>query len=87
VSELTKPVEQFTQTRYRCPYCRRSWVSLRRASMHRDNCWYNRGCLTCAHAELLGPFVDGCGLGENLRSDEHDQPAVPRSTCPLWEAT
>jgi hypothetical protein len=85
---LTEPVEQFTQTRYRCPYCRRSWTSLKRANAHRDECWYNRGCKTCRHADTWGgSWVNSCELGENLLTDpEEPQRAVPRSQCPLWEA-
>jgi len=84
---LTEPVEQFTQTRYRCPYCRRSWTSLKRANAHRDGCWYNRGCLTCRHADLIGgSYVDGCDLGESLSDPDDPNHAIPRSQCPLWEA-
>lgn len=83
---LTLPVEQFTQTRYRCPYCRRSWTSLRRASEHRDGCWYNRGCKSCRHAELTaGVWVAGCAVGVDLwdAGGEHVRPAA---NCALWEA-
>lgn len=83
---LTLPVEQYRQTRYRCPYCRRSWVSLKRANEHRDGCWYNRGCKSCRHAVLAaGVWVDGCRVGIDLW-DFGAERNVPRSSCPLWEA-
>ena len=88
---LTLPVEQFTQTRYRCPYCRRSWVSEKRATGHRDACWYNRGCKSCRHAGLIGgSYVQGCDLGEDLyqvdpESSYGEGRVVPRANCPLWE--
>ena len=87
MSALSLPVEQFSQTRYRCPYCRRSWTSLSRANAHRDRCWYFEGCKTCRHADLMaGSWVMGCDRGENLFTDESDpERAVPRSRCPLWE--
>ncbi len=91
MSALSLPVEQYRQTRYRCPYCRRSWTSLKRANEHRDKCWYFEGCKTCCHAELLGgAYVDGCDLGEDLSDPETpygERPrTIPRSQCPLWEA-
>ena len=84
--ELTLPVEQFTQTRYRCPYCRRSWTSLKRANEHRDKCWYNHGCKTCQHADTIGgAWVQGCDAGVDLFTDPGSGPVL-RSQCPLWEA-
>lgn len=83
---LTLPVEQFTQTRYRCPYCRRSWTSLKRANEHRDRCWYNHGCKSCRHASLLSSvWVDGCEVGVELW-DAGEARIMPRANCPLWEA-
>ena len=94
---LTLPVEQFTQTRYRCPYCRRSWTSLKRANDHRDKCWKRPGgCKTCRHAEteFAADWVTGCGLGEDLRESlgenfegvtEFSDRTILRASCPLWE--
>lgn len=49
----TVTVEVFTQDRYRCPTCRRSWASKYRCRDHIiAGCWKdpaNRGCLTCRH--------------------------------------
>lgn len=83
---LTLPVEQFTQTRYRCPYCRRSWTSLKRANEHRDRCWFNRGCKTCRHG--CGPgagYIDECAQGVDLWDADEERPVL-RSQCPLWAA-
>jgi len=85
------PVQEFTVTKYRCPHCRRrSWQSRARAEAHAARCWWNHGCKSCKHADLLaGSYVEGCLLGEDLTDpDEPDDPAQvrPRSQCPLWEA-
>ena len=91
---LTLPVEQFTQTRYRCPYCRRSWTSLKRANEHRDKCWHRPGgCKTCRHADMENGWVVDCGIGEDLREPlgenldgvaEFGARILPRGLCPLW---
>jgi len=86
---LTEPVQQFTQTRYRCPYCRRSWTSLKRANEHRDQCWYGHGCMTCRHVEQQhgGNYVTGCEIGVDLSDPDFGAGYVrPRGNCPLWEA-
>jgi len=86
----TREPEAFTVTRYRCPYCRRSWLSKKRAISHIAKCWWNRGCKTCRHADLMGgDYVDGCGLGEDLADPDApfgEPPRIlPRGMCPLWE--
>jgi hypothetical protein len=86
---MTGP-EAFTVTRYRCPFCRRSWQNKARAEGHIAVCWYNHGCKTCRHADLIdGAYVDGCELGVDLRDPESmpgEPPRIlPRSQCPLWE--
>jgi len=81
-------VEPFTVTRYRCPFCRRSWQSKKRAEGHAAVCWFNHGCKTCRHADAYaGVWVHDCELGENLCTDPEDpQRPVLRSQCPLWES-
>ena len=84
----TQASEPFTVTRYRCPHCRRTWATRARAEVHIAKCWYNHGCKTCRHADLLGgSYVDGCQLGEDLSDPDEPQRIVPRGQCPLWEAT
>jgi hypothetical protein len=85
-SWLTEPVEQFTQTRYRCPYCRRSWTSLKRANEHRDQCWYGHGCMSCRHVEQAygGNYVTGCEAGVDLSDPDYPEQVRPRGNCGQW---
>ena len=80
--------EHYVQDRWRCPHCRRSWAGKKRAEEHIPKCWYNRGCKSCRHADLLGgSYVDGCELGEDLIDPEcpDGRRVIPRGMCPLWE--
>lgn len=93
-------VELFTQTRYRCPACRRSWSKQSVARKHiEDGCYKdpaNRGCGTCVHYE----FVDAepevglgwhheCAKDGELFGQGDEWGNLPRedfaSDCPLWE--
>ena len=55
-------------TRFRCPFCRKSWSSKAAANAHVPTCWMdpgNRACKTCEHhvpAESGGCYErPGCG--------------------------
>ena len=83
-------------TRYRCPFCRRSWSSRKRAADHIGRCWLNpeaRGCKTCEHwqAHYWEPIFADTGervacyeLAEACRADV-DISAGLRVNCPLWK--
>ena len=66
-------IETFTQRRYRCPFCRRSFASRGYAAKHSADCVRNpvlHGCSTCEHflrTPCCAELTDDCGCkGKNV---------------------
>ena len=87
-------VEVFTQRRYRCPHCRRSWASKARATTHVAECPHSpatRACATCEHLDepCCSTPNDSCGChglfrclkGIPLEEFRQDWP----KNCSEWE--
>lgn len=88
-------IERITQTRWRCPHCRKSWASKSRAATH--ECWHDpelRSCPSCVHrymaddeqgdpdGERRPHFIPSCAIDEG---NPNDRP--PPRHCPSWELT
>lgn len=87
------PVEAITTTRYRCPYCRRSWAHKAASVKHIERCWWNptaQSCKTCvlyvpANDHCNRPGCDACGNDEQCMANIDLRPTLPVG-CPKWEA-
>lgn len=83
------PVEVFSQERYRCPACRKSWSKKTTAKAHVEGgCWRdpaNKSCRTCEHhlVELGEPEVGIPASESCLVSDNFDWPDYPVG-CADW---
>lgn len=85
-------LEVFTQKRYRCPFCRRSWSRRPVAQGHVTDCPRDperASCLTCTHlAPAEAPEHDTgyagcpqwCRLGYDFEEPRHVR------ACPGWNA-
>lgn len=88
--------ETIVVSRYRCPYCRRSWSGKKAATDHISRCWRNpsvRSCKTCVHRlepysePEVGWFEDeGCAAGVQVPvvSEETGKKVLPLN-CPSWK--
>lgn len=84
--------EHFTQPRWRCPHCRKSWSSKSRARQHVAGCWHDpaaKTCRTCIHNVRLDSerdpervnLVPTCVIEVGNPTD-----IPPPHDCERWEA-
>ena len=83
-------------TRYRCPFCSRSWSQRKRAADHVARCWRNpavRACKTCVYFQPYHwegepvpgiPGAVGCTEYPEACGRHEDLREGLRSGCPLW---
>jgi hypothetical protein len=86
-------VEVFLQRRFRCPHCRRSWTSKKRATEHVAVCWHDparQACKTCRHhhegshgSHWEPPEPEYCAVDAAQDDDEGNY--VIATNCPVWE--
>ncbi|MEV8610200.1 hypothetical protein AB0383_20125 [Amycolatopsis sp. NPDC051373] len=91
---MTLPIE-LQVTRFKCPFCPKSYSKRTPAQAHIDRCWTNpgaRSCKTCVHRiepdEDYGYVTDeGCQVGVELPTLEHRVGVVTTLPilCPKWE--
>ena len=82
----------FKTTRYRCPFCSRSYSRRTSASKHIDRCWSNpevRGCKTCIWHIVHDPEPDVGLPGDEFcnAADHHDLTDGLRVNCPSYAPT
>jgi hypothetical protein len=89
---VTAP-EPVTVTRWRCPFCRRTWAHKKAATGHVGRCWRSpgaRSCKTCAHFESVpdGDYCLGtpcnCNQGYEACHAGVDLLEGLKAGCPLW---
>ena len=82
-------VETFTQKRYRCPHCRRSWASITRAREHvAEGCWSDpaqAACKTCKFdvKDYHGVYPNDTPH-DGYCSDGHRDGRDWIKGCPFW---
>lgn len=62
--DVTAP-EPFQTTRYRCPWCRRSWSARAAAAEHIARCWFNPETRSCKTCDSYVPAYHGDGRTES----------------------
>lgn len=91
----TEPIS-FVVTRWRCPFCARTYSSKLLATRHVARCWTNpgaRSCKTCTHytpnqsePEVGWVAPESCEAGIDLTTAEEDKRGYKTLpiNCPEW---